>query len=263
MPLSDSIEQLQTGLVYCTIGQILRRAAFWSIGWGVVILGFGVVISYSRAMDYVNVLVGTALIVEGIYLLVTRNAWAVVVEGSTLAFLTLGNVWGFVSAYRTHAHTAGNPLGTLLLAVGAWNMFSTYRTYKLVCEKADPRWVQFCKEQLDAVTKAKSDTVVFMEVDEVFESTNNCVASFVDDLILFVNGPKKAFRRKVHIESGAWVPRTDVRVENIGDTWIGNRIKARVYVKDAEFLKVKLDRDAFDRLNNLVLGRGAAVVNLG
>ncbi len=260
MPLSDKLEQLQTALVFCTIGKTLRKAAYWSIGWGALLLVIGAAVSYARVTDYPDLVIGTALVAEGIYLMVTRKAWAVLVEGTTLAALACWHIWGFVAAYKANGRVVGNPIGIIVLLVAAWSMFSTYRSYKLACEKAEPSSIQVCKEQLDTIAQGKAGTVIFMQQDKALESSNTWVASFVDDAILFVKGPKEAFRKKINPTEGVWVARKDVRLENTGDAWIGGKIKARLYVKEAEFLKVKLGREDFERLNDLLLGRAAVTL---
>jgi hypothetical protein len=257
MPLSDRIEQLQTALLYCTISRNLRRTAYWSIGWGSLVLAIAIGISVSRKIDFVGIAFAVALIGEGLYLILSKKPITVLVEGATLALLSLWIVVGLVSAYITHTR-AGNPIGAIFLAIGAWNMFSTYRTYKLVSESADPDAIRVCREQLEVISKAESDCVVAMEWDKNFESNDTWAASFIDDVVLFVNGPRKAFRKKLNISSGVWVRRQSVRIENTGDAWLGKKIKAQLYQGEEPFLKVKIGREDYDRLQNLLL-RGPQV----
>ncbi len=250
MPLSERIDQLQTAVVHCTIGRLVRRSARWSLFLGVLALGIG--IGTSVFHDYVTIALGGALIAEGTYLVLSHRPVTVLIQGTTLALLSLWSVAGLVTHYLAH-RGLGNPVGAVLLALGAANMFSTYRTYKVVTETADPEAVRICREELKKIGERSSNDVVFLGLEKKLVAEDAWAAGFLDDVVLFVTGPRKAFRDSIQVTSAAWMPRRSVRIENTGSGWVGTKTTVHLYRDDLRFATVKIASEDLDRLQNMVL----------
>jgi hypothetical protein len=239
IPPETHMDRLKIAATYLSVQRGLRRSAWGSLGWGAFTLAIGLLFSSHTFFDYVWLLVGTFLVIEGVWILRSIAADPRVLLMEAFALLTLG-LLNTVGLYLEIESGIRPVFGGRVILVGIVQLISAYTTYKSypvysqVYEYLDRACLHELEMHIGDMWKKKSE----LEPDLADFKLDNkkCKAKFLpEQLIMLVNDGKDVTiteRIKVNLDkSKKKMLSKVVKVELIAD---GEKLKAEMKPEDLE-----------------------------
>lgn len=219
-----------------------------SIGWGIFSGVIGLALLSAGRWGWVSIGFGVLLIATGIYEMRVREPKVIRVSAAVLGLVALWNIGGQVLAVIFHARAFGNVLWAgIAQAYGAQNTWKQYGAYVKLRESADPTTIAYIKPYLDEVRNS-SESVVEFRVKPFLKDEQVWRIRFVDDLAFMVHTTPGVFGSKGAIKDAAWIPKSQLRVQEEGERWIGSKSNATVFVDQAKIEKAIFSRDMLQRM---------------
>jgi hypothetical protein len=249
------LEQLTLAGSFCLFDNKLRSSGKGSIIWGSLNLLLGIVlVAANDKWGIVSLLLGLALIVAGVYERKVRDPKVIIISAATLAVLALWNfaLIGMAVLGKTHLPLGGRTfIWAIAQAWGAYATFKTYSTYKMLHEKSDPLTVQWVRQYIEELKKAKPE----QSVDLVqFDASAGFVAGTkryrlkpIEDLYLVAR--YKSQLGSLQLEEVNFVPRSEVMFVPEGEKWMSKKMKASVQLGSLKLDKVTITPEMASRID--------------
>jgi hypothetical protein len=225
------MERLALAGSFCLFDNKLRSSGRASITWGLINVFLGGVVIARNNWGAVSLVLGLALIGEGIYERKVRAPRVIIISAATLGVLAL---WNFVLIALAAMGKAQLALGgrTLFWAIAqAWGAYATWKTYgeyKLLLEKSNPLTVEHVRECIHELKKAKPEQsldLVQFDVNPGFlQSTRRYRLKPIEDLFLVAQ--YRTQFSSLNLENVNFVQRNEVTLTLEGEKWRGKKIKA-------------------------------------
>lgn len=256
---AEHIKRLGLAASFCMFDSKLNSSGRASIIWGVLnaLIG-GAILSARDLWGYPSLLLGLGLIAAGVYEKRVRDPKVIILSAATLGLLALWDFAMVTLAAMGHMRLAlgGRTLyWAILQAIGAYQTWKTYSTYKMLRAESDPATVEQVREQVNELRKVKADQTI-----DVIEFEAN--AGFVkgmrryrlkpfEDLYLITQ--YKAQLRSLTLQEISFVPRAEVSLTPEGEKWMSKKLRANVRLGPVEVRKVSITPEMAARINPAAL----------
>ncbi len=228
LPPVTHFERLKISATYLSIQRGLKRSAWGSVGWGAFTLVIGLVFSSHTPFDYVWLLVGTFLVVEGIWILRSVAADPRVLLMEAFALLSLG-LLNTVGLYLEIESGIKPIFGARIIVVGIVQLISAYATfrsypgYKRVYEYLDRACLHELEMKIGDMWKRKSEAQP--DLADFSSEDKKCKAKFYpDQVIVLLNGGKDVIIAE----------RTEVSIDTSKKKMLSNVMKVGLIIEDAK-----------------------------
>jgi len=257
MPTSEErLAKLNVATMLCMFEKGQQSSAKSSLWWGAICIGIGLLVlrAGSEVGAAVNLGFGVLLIATGLYQMKVRLPRAVQVSAVTLAVLAFWNLGTLaLFAISKGAYGGGHGLfAGLAQAFGAFSTWQSHLVYKNLQEQADPSYVVEVQPYLESLEAlASGDMLEFKRVRHL-ETEQIWRVRFIDDLALLGRRDAANVTKKPKLQEAVWVRRSDLRVEQTGETWIGHDVKVVVHLGPTVLIdKVVMNPGVFERLSGM------------
>jgi hypothetical protein len=251
----ERIRRLGMAAAFCMFDRKLRSSGNGSIIWGLLSLAIGgFAVAAHNNWGIVSVILGLALIVEGVYERSVRDPKVIIVSAATLGTLAL---WHFALIGLAAMGKAELALGgrTLFWAIaqagGAFATWKTYSTYKELRDGTDPLVVEQVRGNIEELNKAKPDQsldVVEFDVNAGFvQGTKRFRLKPIEDLYMVAD--YKVQLGRMHLQEVTFIPRNEVTLSPEGSKWMSKKIRASVQLGPVTLKKVSITSDMAARIN--------------
>jgi hypothetical protein len=146
----------------------------------------------------------------------------------------------------------------LIQGYGAWKTYKSYGVYADLVKQANPLVVEEVKRYLDELKAAdpkQSMDVLEFDSSDFSKGTRNWRAKFIGDLVLFVQSNKSTFGMGKRAEQVLWSPRDTIRIEALGEKWLGKKQKVKIYTGPSVFIeKAEITPEMLAKFESLARG---------
>jgi|SRR3954468_21298778 hypothetical protein len=258
MATSDErLEKLKVATELCMFEKGQQSSAKSSLWWGVICIGIGLIVLRvgSELGAAINLGFGVLLIATGLYQVKVRAPRAVQVSAAMLALLALWNLGGLALAIAFKGRFLGGGHGVIAGLAQAFGAFSTWQAhalYKALQEKVDPSTLVEVQPYLASLEESNLGEMLEFKRKPNLENEQIWRVQFIDDLALVGCREAANVTKKYNLKDAVWVRRSDLRVEQTGETWIGHDIKAVVHLGPVVKIdKVVMSPGVFERLSGM------------
>jgi hypothetical protein len=262
----ERLKRLQLAGAFCLFDKKLRSSGNASIVWGLVNALIGAaILAGSSPWGAVSLLLGVGLIAAGMYERGVRDPQVIIISAGALAVLALWNfsLIGLAAMGKVRLAAGGRTLfWAVAQAWGAYAIWKTYSTYKMLRENSDPLTVEQVRGYVDELRKTKAeqsaDLVEFEASAGFVEGRKRYRLKPIDDLYLAAR--YKAQLGALQLEELIFVPRSEVTLAPAGEKWMSKKINASVRVGPVNLEKVSITPEMAARINPsaraIALGNG-------
>jgi hypothetical protein len=252
----ERLEKLNVAATLLMFERGQQSSAKSSLWWGVICLGIGLVIWRMGGVlgAAINIGLGVLLIATGVYQMKVRAPRAVQVSAVMLGLLALWNL-GSLTLFLIYKGGYGGGHGLfagLAQAFGAFSTWQAHAVYRHLQEQADPSYVIEVQPYLEALEVPASPDMLEFKRTPHLENEQIWRVRFIDDLALLGRRDPANVTKKLKLQEVVWVRRSDLRVEQTGETWIGHDVKAVVHLGPMVLIdKVVMNPGVFERLSGM------------
>lgn len=255
MPSPERFKQLQVAAAFCLFDKKLSSSGKSSIIWGALNLLIGAIALAAMSLwGIVSIVLGLALVIEGIYERKVRDPKVILISAGTLAGLALWHcvLIGLAATGKLDLALGGRTLyWAIAQAVGAYATWKTYSTYKSLRAESDPLTVEQVRGYIEELKGAKpNQSVHLIEFDAnagFIKGTQRYRLMPIEDLFMAVR--YKVQLGRLYLEEVAFVPRNEVLLTTEGEKWMSRKMKGTVQLGPATIKKVTISPEMAMRLN--------------
>jgi len=256
--MDKNIEKLQAAAALVTFENTLRSAANTVAYFGAIFAFFGIIflVRFGLASSWSALAIGAVLIGESFYIRHTRSARALWVSGMSFAVFAAWLLGSFALGLAKHDPSlAKGVIAGAFLAFGAWNILTSYSTYKALLETCDPAVNQYVRDVLNQLrTATLSEHGQIVEFKKRGMGEKGTWRMQPDgDLLLICQFADKTFGIGGRPQQAVYISRRDVQIQNEGNRWVGKDVNANLSVNGAEN-KIQLKPEMLLRLESILTG---------
>jgi hypothetical protein len=251
----ERIKRLAMAGAFCMFDKKLRASGNGSIIWGVLSLAIGgFAVAAHNNWGAVSVILGLALVVEGMYERSVRDPKVIIVSAATLAALALWHfaLIGLAAMGKGELALGGRTLyWAIAQAAGAYATWKTYSAYKDLRDGTDPLVVEQVRGNIEELNKARPDEsldLIEFDINAGFvQGTKRFRLKPMDDLYLVAD--YKVQLGRMYLQEVSFVPRSEVTLTPEGGKWMSKKIRASVQLGPITLKKVSITSDMAARIN--------------
>jgi len=240
IPPQTHMERLKLSAMYLSLQRGLKRAGWGSVGWGAFTLALGVFFRSHTVFEYVWLIMGCFLVLEGLWILrsVAADPRVLLVEALALAVLGLLNTVGLYLEIKSGIRPVGGLqiiwAGVVQL-ISAYATFRSYPAYKRVYEHLDRACLYELETKIGDMWKRKAETDP--ELGTFKSEDKKCKVKFLPDMaILLLQNGKQVLLAE----------RADVTILTTGNKLLSKMLKVELQIDEVK-LKTEMDKASHDK----------------
>ena len=240
IPPQTHMERLKLSAMYLSLQRGLKRSAWGSIGWGAFTLALGVFLKSHAVFDYIWLIIGCFLVLEGVWVLrsVAADPRVLLVEGFALALLGLLNTIGLYLEIKSGIRPVGGLqiiFAGIVQLISAYATFRSYPAYKRIYEHLDRACLYELETKIGDMWKRKAETDP--ELGAFKSEDKKCKVKFLPDLaILLLQNGKQVLLAE----------RADVSIVSTGNRMLSKMLKVELQI-EGEKLKTEMDKATHEK----------------
>jgi hypothetical protein len=158
--MEQNIEKLRLSSALIEYDRALVSASKTILYFGVIVALVGGISALRGPQGWAWVAGGIVLLGEGVFVRRVRTPAALLLAGITFAAFALWLVGGFALVLLTKDASYGGRgiVGAIFLSIGAWNLLTSYRSYKVLLEHADPLVSEGLRSVLEEMRGARLES---------------------------------------------------------------------------------------------------------
>jgi hypothetical protein len=240
--LENRLEKLNVAAGLHGFDRALTRSARGSIGWGVFSLVIAALIFASGGFGWINLILGSLLVVEGVYEMRAREPRVIKVSAATLGALAVWNLGSIaVAYYYLHTLVGASVWAGILQAVGAWTTYRSYAFYAELLRQSDPATneeLAMLLQHAKTADPALDPNLVEFKVKNLTDPLQLWKIIRIDArLLLFVQSEEILKVVKFAITCCV-VEKQEMRLEIVGEKMFGQDQKAVIHLSEGEIKNV-------------------------
>jgi hypothetical protein len=241
IPPVTHFDKLRIAAMYLTQKNALRRAAWSSVGWGLLVLLLALIPFMNGSAGLwtcLHLTIGLILLVEGVWIFRTSNPEALLAESAVLLLLGLWNTVGLYFELRMGLKPVLGGrvfIAGILQLISAYSVYKAYPTWKTVFPLAEPLYIDELDHLASPIWKAsieeRTDLIAFQAENKDWK------IEFLPDYAVVVTDKGKTFEL---------AGRSELVMEQVGETMLSKKVKLKVVLGDKK-LKCELKPEYFER----------------